>query len=442
MFAEPMCARVHPLNQKQIKSAISSAIKSKTAVPQPNLGRNIAIIDRLNTQPLYGWRFERTIRKLCIVKGDAPTVILALSLVDMAVKNCPRFRPYVNTSTFANALKKALPSSIRDPQGRDFHQLGEEPTPAEAERINKILLLVQAWASIPLSNWKALYDDLAKKGCEFPKPLKGEASPLDYDDTKVAATNTVATSAKSSAARKASAAPKYKTQVCNQANTLFEVFDDMIRANAGGSPATDPVVQELRTQTQALQKRIQQRLGTETNEQAMGELLEVNDMFNDLQTLYKAALSGAPLPEARRGAAGDAKSDAKAGPTATGDSKSSDKKAAAAATATPNATPTGKDAKASGGKKEKAGGSLDILGLGMATAPGGPVAAQPAAPVVKKEASGDLLDSLFADSSRSSGAAAAGAPAGGAPATQRQTSAFDDDIFMKMARKSAGKGQK
>mmetsp|Transcript_19496 Transcript_19496/g.37617 ORF Transcript_19496/g.37617 Transcript_19496/m.37617 type:complete len:180 (+) Transcript_19496:191-730(+) len=178
----------------------------------------------------------------------------------------------------------------------------------------------------------------------------------------------------------------------------------MLRANPE-NPKTDPMIQELKTQCETLQKNIHSRLMSESNQKKLDELLKVNDLFNELQTLYKDVIAGkkiAPPPS-------------RTPETKTTGEVDSDKKQDGT-----KAKPKPADAPAA-----KNAAPVDLLGLMDDTpaAPGGAPAPAPAA--------GDLLDSIFGDGKSTE------APAGPAPEVQKQKSDFNDDAFMALARKRA-----
>jgi len=272
--------------KNQIKDAIMLSVKDSKKIPTLDISKSIAICDRLNSNVNLGARAEKTLRKLSLQKDNA-IAINALRLADMVVKNCPRFRPLLNTKTFSSGLVKSLPKRIRDPQGASFHSMTEAPE-AEVERYNKALLLIQSWAKI-MHNWKAAYDDLVKKNCQFPEPMKDEVSPLDYDDKKVPAKNTAPTSSTDFKV-------VFTDSECKKAAGVIEVLELMLRAQPE-EPAKDPIIQELKQQVEVSQRNVRGRLPRESNPLVMNQLLKANDMLNDIMQMYKDVLAGKPLPE-------------------------------------------------------------------------------------------------------------------------------------------------
>mmetsp|Transcript_9590 Transcript_9590/g.18755 ORF Transcript_9590/g.18755 Transcript_9590/m.18755 type:complete len:203 (+) Transcript_9590:329-937(+) len=201
----------------------------------------------------------------------------------------------------------------------------------------------------------------------------------------------------------------------------------MLRANPE-NPKTDPIIQELKTQCETLQKNIHSRLMSESNQKKLDELLKVNDLFNELQTLYKDVIAGKKIapppsrtPETKT--TGEVDSDKKQDGTLTSPRHKKKKKKKKKRTSQTKAKPKPADAPAA-----KNAAPVDLLGLMDDTpaAPGGAPAPAPAA--------GDLLDSIFGDGKSTE------APAGPAPEVQKQKpvlSDFNDDAFMALARKRA-----
>eukprot|EP00954_Amorphochlora_amoebiformis_P030457 1394711-Amorphochlora_amoeboformis.AAC.2 len=86
-------------------------------------------------------------------------------------------------------------------------------------------------------------------------------------------------------------APQFRDSDCKKAATAIEVLNDMLRAQPE-DPGKDPIIQELKQQVTTCQTTIHSRLGRETNQLVMDELLKANDLCNKILKLYSDVLSG------------------------------------------------------------------------------------------------------------------------------------------------------
>eukprot|EP00467_Chlorarachnion_reptans_P008646 CAMPEP_0114496002 /NCGR_PEP_ID=MMETSP0109-20121206/5533_1 /TAXON_ID=29199 /ORGANISM="Chlorarachnion reptans, Strain CCCM449" /LENGTH=446 /DNA_ID=CAMNT_0001673237 /DNA_START=138 /DNA_END=1478 /DNA_ORIENTATION=- len=429
----------------EFKNQIKAAILTKKGhdekkIPQINVAANIVICDRLNAQPSLAWRAERTIRKIALGKNDADA-ILALNLADMTVKNCPRFRPTMNTKVFSKGLMKCLPKDVRDPQGVSFQSMmDDDSNSSKTERVMKSLLLIKSWSKIG-DQWKKVYDTLLQANCEFPEPAKDEVSPLDFDDKKIPAKNDFVPSTKTGEGKKVF----FTDGECRKAAALFEVLNDMLRAKPE-NPAKDPMIQELKGQCERLQSSVHGRVASVSSPQILSELLKVNDLFNELTQLYKDVLAGKDIapPPLRSPVHAKVKEDVKTAKIQDTKSKKAEKKIEKENTQNP--TPKNNQP--------------DLLNLfdPSTSEPGGTAVEGNVVQQPQRQGTFDLLNSVFGNEGANGQGPVQGTVQGtvtntttnvpdtldllsdlnsanAAPQPEKQNSAFADDPFMALARK-------
>ncbi|GAB5364555.1 hypothetical protein AAMO2058_000980300 [Amorphochlora amoebiformis] len=412
----------------QIKNAILLKIKSNSKIPEFDVARSIKICDKLNEKPILGARAEKTLRKICLGK-EAPAAINALRLADMVMKNCPNFRPYLNTKVFSQGVLKSLPKHIRDPQGVSFQSMQDDASEAEIERINKSLLLIQSWSKV-LHLWKATHDSLVRKNCQFPEPLKDEETPLAYDDLKVPSS-----AMPSKPSPKKQATPKFRDSDCKKAATAIEVLNDMLRAQPE-DPGKDPIIQELKQQVTTCQTTIHSRLGRETNQLVMDELLKANDLCNKILKLYSDVLSGKPIPEEKKTKIVKQEDTKKKTEKKTKKKKSEKKGKQAKAEKSADLDKIFQDSEGETTKEKPATKTtvpIDFLASAFADESSqgeakGKDALSASEPAPARQGTFDLLEGVFGKTDDNTTAP---------PVSARQTSAFEDDAFMALAKKRA-----
>ncbi|XP_023154594.2 TOM1-like protein 2 isoform X2 [Amphiprion ocellaris] len=248
----------------------------------------------------------RAVKKRLNGNRNYREVMLTLTVLETCVKNCGhRFHALVTSRDFVDGVLVKIISPKNNP-----------PTIVQ----DKVLALIQAWAdafrsSPDLTGVVQIYEELKRKGIEFPMSELETLSPIHTPQRSASAPEGDATLHKYSSVTQPtphSVPPAYTTpqvpniqasgsinptpeQICRLRSEL-----DIVRGNTkvmsemltemvpGQEDASDyELLQELNRTCRAMQQRIVELISCVSNEAVTEELLHVNDDLNNIFLRYE-----------------------------------------------------------------------------------------------------------------------------------------------------------
>ncbi|XP_068641860.1 TOM1-like protein 6 isoform X2 [Aristolochia californica] len=258
----------------------------------PDWTMNMDICDSINTDHWQAKDVVKALKKR--LQHKSPRVqLLALTLLEAMIKNCG---DYVH---FQVAERNILQEMIKIVKKKtDMHVR------------DKILVLLDSWqeafggpgGKYPQYYWA--YDELRRSGVQFPQRSR-EAAPIFTPPVThpTARHAIVGYGMASNTTRRldeamASEMESLSISNINSMKSVSQLLDDMLRAlNPGDSEAVmDEVIEDLVNRCWSNQKKLVQLLNSTTDEELLGQGLELNDSLQTLLAKHEAIASGSPLP--------------------------------------------------------------------------------------------------------------------------------------------------
>ncbi|XP_044535853.1 TOM1-like protein 2 [Gracilinanus agilis] len=232
---------------------------------------NMEICDIINETEEGPKDAIRALKKRLNGNKNYREVMLALTVLETCVKNCGhRFHILVANRDFIDGVLVKIISPKNNP-----------PTIVQ----DKVLALIQAWAdafrsSPDLTGVVHIYEELKRKGIEFPMADLDALSPIHTPQRSIPEVDPAATMNRSQSQQRmnsaSSSAPSPTPYSAPQAPSL----------NVTG-PITANSEQELNRTCRAMQQRIVELISRVSNEEVTEELLHVNDDLNNVFLRYE-----------------------------------------------------------------------------------------------------------------------------------------------------------
>nr|XP_033785469.1 target of Myb protein 1 isoform X2 [Geotrypetes seraphini] len=268
---------------------------------------NMEICDIINETEEGPKDAARALKKRIVGNRNFHEVMLALTVLETCVKNCGhRFHIFVANQEFVdNALVKTILPKNNPPN--IVH--------------DKVLTLIQAWAdafrsSPDLTGVVTVYEDLRRKGLEFPMTDLDTLSPIHTPQRSVYSPDSVARQSTVSGDSPVRAGPPSQTaapcttepglpnespitptseQVAKLRSELemvngnVRVISEMLTVLVPGqvAPSDLELLQELNRTCRTMQQRVLELIPRVSNEQVTEELLIVNDNLNNAFLRYE-----------------------------------------------------------------------------------------------------------------------------------------------------------
>uniref|UniRef100_A0A8C4T0H2 Target of myb1 like 2 membrane trafficking protein n=1 Tax=Erpetoichthys calabaricus TaxID=27687 RepID=A0A8C4T0H2_ERPCA len=272
---------------------------------------NMEICDIINETEEGPKDAIRALKKRLNGNRNYREVMLALTVLETCVKNCGhRFHTLVANRDFIDGVLVKIISSKNNP-----------PTIVQ----DKVLALVQAWAdafrsSPDLTGVVHIYEELKRKGIEFPMADLDALSPIHTPQRSVPEVDPATNMHKSQSQQRINNAPSFTSsqpasynapqvpavQVTGPINVNSEQIArlrselDIVRGNSKvmsemltemvpgqEEPSDLELLQELNRTCRAMQQRIVELISRVSNEEVTEELLHVNDDLNNVFLRYE-----------------------------------------------------------------------------------------------------------------------------------------------------------
>ncbi|XP_060724740.1 target of Myb1 membrane trafficking protein-like isoform X6 [Tachysurus vachellii] len=263
-------------------------------------GMNMEICDIINETDDGPKDAMKAIKKRIVGNKNFREVMLALTVLETCVKNCGhRFHVYVCTRDFVEGVlvRTILPKN--------------NPPMVLHDRV---LSLIQAWAdafrNVPsLSGVVSVYDDLKKRGLEFPMTDLDALSPIHTPIRSIQENNAPARTAEpamhtstvesteTSHVPQANGAPapispgqkqKLRSELDLVKGNLTVMTEMLNQLRPGESSSTDTeLLRQLYSVCKNMQNRIVELIPSLSEEELIGELLVINDDLNNAFIRYE-----------------------------------------------------------------------------------------------------------------------------------------------------------
>ncbi|XP_052397792.1 target of Myb1 membrane trafficking protein isoform X7 [Carassius gibelio] len=269
-----------------IEHATGSSLSSE------DWGLNMEICDTVNETGEGPKDAVRAIKKRILGNKNFNEVMLALSVLEACVKNCGhRFHVYVSTRDFVESVlvQTILPKN----NAPEFLQ-------------DRVLSMIQAWSdafrsSPDLTGVVTVYEDLRRKGVEFPKAELNGCSPIHTPNRTIESASLVTAHTKSHSV-KSTQTQDTETPVTlspQQMKTLkselevvhnnISVMSDLMSQMQPASlePSDTELLQQLYSMTKDMQGRMVELIPRlSDDERLIEQLLSANDQVNTTFTQY------------------------------------------------------------------------------------------------------------------------------------------------------------
>ncbi|XP_036425968.1 target of Myb protein 1-like isoform X2 [Colossoma macropomum] len=286
-----------PVGQR-IQRATSAALQAE------DWGINMEICDIINETEEGPKDAIRAIKKKIVGNKNFREVMLALTVLETCVKNCGhRFHVHVCNREFVEGVlvRTILPKN--------------NPPMILHDRV---LSLIQAWAdafrnSPSLSGVVSVYDDLKRRGLEFPMTDLDALSPIHTPSRSIPENGTSAPSVPAPAVSRTHAADPAPTQTPQPPQTnggpvpispeqkqKLRAELDLVKGNltvmtemlnqlkpGESSPSDTELLQQLYSVCKSMQQRVVELIPCLCEEELIGELLVMNDDLNNAFIRYE-----------------------------------------------------------------------------------------------------------------------------------------------------------
>ncbi|XP_077068033.1 target of Myb1 membrane trafficking protein isoform X2 [Siphateles boraxobius] len=267
-----------------IEHATSSSLQSE------DWGLNMEICDIVNETDEGPKDAVRAIKKRILGNRNFKEIMLALSVLEACVKNCGhKFHIYVSTRDF---VENVLVQTI----------LPKNNAPVVLQ--DRVLSMIQAWSdafrsSPDLTGVVTVYEDLRRKGLEFPMTELNGYSPIHTPNRTVESVPSV--TARTESHFQSSQPQNTETPVTlspQQMKTLkaelevvrnnMSVMSDMMSQMEPGSlePTDTELLQQLYSMSKDMQGRMVELIPRLTEEKLIEQLLTANDDINTTFAQY------------------------------------------------------------------------------------------------------------------------------------------------------------
>ncbi|XP_039502768.1 target of Myb protein 1 isoform X1 [Pimephales promelas] len=264
---------------------------TSASLPSEDWGLNMEICDIVNETDEGPKDAVRAIKKRILGNRNFKEVMLALSVLEACVKNCGhKFHIYVSTRDF---VENVLVQTI----------LPKNNAPMALQ--DRVLIMIQAWSdafrsSPDLTGVVTVYEDLRRKGVEFPMTELNGYSPIHTPNRTVESAPSVRAHAESHTI-KSSQPQSTETPVTlspQQMKTLraelevvrnnISVMSDMMSQMEPGSlePTDTELLQQLYSMSKDMQGRMVELIPRLTEEPLIEQLLTANDDVNTTFAQY------------------------------------------------------------------------------------------------------------------------------------------------------------
>ncbi|XP_026071754.1 target of Myb protein 1-like isoform X5 [Carassius auratus] len=267
-----------------IEHATGSSLSSE------DWGLNMEICDTVNETGEGPKDAVRAIKKRILGNKNFNEVMLALSVLEACVKNCGhRFHVYVSTRDFVESV---LVQTI----------LPKNNAPVFLQ--DRVLSMIQAWSdafrsSPDLTGVVTVYEDLRRKGVEFPKAELNGCSPIHTPNRTIESAVTAHTKSHSVKSTQTQDTETPVTLSPQQMKTLkselevvhnnISVMSDLMSQMQPASlePSDTELLQQLYSMTKDMQGRMVELIPRlSDDERLIEQLLSANDQVNTTFTQY------------------------------------------------------------------------------------------------------------------------------------------------------------
>ncbi|KAF7711197.1 target of Myb protein 1-like isoform X2 [Silurus meridionalis] len=294
---------------------------TKGSLEGEDWGMNMEICDIINETDDGPKVATRALKKKIVGNKNFREVMLALTVLETCVKNCGhRFHVHVCTRDFVEGVlvRTILPKN--------------NPPMVLHDRV---LSLIQAWAdafrNVPsLSGVVCVYDDLRKRGLEFPMTDLDALSPIHTPIRSTPENNTPAPPAAEPTTHTPNEAGTHTADIPQTNGTPAPISPeqkqklradlDLVKGNLSvmtemlnqlrpgeSSPSDTELLQQLSSVCKDMQKRVVELIPSLCDEELIGELLIINDDLNNAFIRYERfeRLSTVQRPPTEQQAAGN-----------------------------------------------------------------------------------------------------------------------------------------
>ncbi|XP_050962005.1 target of Myb protein 1 isoform X2 [Labeo rohita] len=260
---------------------------TSSSLPSEDWGLNMEICDIVNETDEGPKDAVRAIKKRILGNRNFKEVMLTLSVLEACVKNCGhRFHIYVSTRDF---VENVLVQTI----------LPKNNAPMVLQ--DRVLIMIQAWSdafrsSPDLTGVVTVYEDLRRKGVEFPMTELNGSSPIHTPNRTIDSTaRTECHSVTSSQPQNTETPVTLSLQQMKTLKTELEVvrnnisvMSDMMSQMEPASlePSDIELLQQLYSMTKDMQGRMVELIPRLSDEQLIEQLLSANDDINTTFAQY------------------------------------------------------------------------------------------------------------------------------------------------------------
>ncbi|XP_059413629.1 target of Myb1 membrane trafficking protein-like isoform X2 [Carassius carassius] len=262
-----------------------------SSLPSEDWGLNMEICDTVNETDEGPKDAVRAIKKRILGNKNFKEVMLALSVLEACVKNCGhRFHVYVSTRDFVESV---LVQTI----------LPKNNAPVFLQ--DRVLSMIQAWSdafrsSPDLTGVVTVYEDLRRKGVEFPMAELDSCSPIHTPNMTIESASpetahTEGHSVKSTQTQDTETPVTLSPQQMKTLKSELEVVHNNIwvmsdlmsqMQPASLEPSDTELLQQLYSMTKDMQGRMVELIHRLSDEKLIEQLLSANDHVNTTFTQY------------------------------------------------------------------------------------------------------------------------------------------------------------
>jgi hypothetical protein len=258
----------------------------------PDWTMNINICDTINSNRWLAKDFVKAVKKRMQHKN--PKVqLLSLTLLEMMVKNCG---DYVHTQIAEKSILQDMTKTVKKKVDMQVRE--------------KILVLLSSWQEafggaggrLPQYYWA--YEDLRRSGIVFPSHSPDAAPiftpPVTHPAVRVAQPSygmPINSSTRLDEAM-ASEIENLSLSSMNSMRTALDLLSDMLQAvdPDDREAVKDEIIVDLVDRCRSNQKKLMQMLTTTSDEELLGQGLDLNDIMQSVLAKRDAVASGTPLP--------------------------------------------------------------------------------------------------------------------------------------------------
>ncbi|TRY91440.1 hypothetical protein DNTS_018805 [Danionella cerebrum] len=264
---------------------------TSSSLPSEDWSLNMEICDIVNETQEGPKDAVRAIKKRILGNRNFKEVMLALSVLEACVKNCGyKFHAFVSTRDF---VENVLVQTV----------LPKNNPPVVLQ--DKVLSMIQAWAdafrsSPDLTGVVTVYEDLRRKGVEFPMTELNGYSPIHTPNRTVESTSPVKAPAESLSVSSSQSedtgasvplSPKQmktlKAELEVVTNNLSVMTDMMNQMEPGSLEPSDTDLLQLHSMTAEIQKKMLEFIPKLGDEKLIERLLNTNDDINTTFAQYQ-----------------------------------------------------------------------------------------------------------------------------------------------------------